>query len=225
LPVLKLIDTLDDSEKLKILEIFMEEMTAIHIGQGWDIEMQVNKRLPYIDDYRNTVLFKTGVFPRFLVKTIFALYEGENKERIKHIKEELIKVSDYLSIAFQIKDDLLNITDSNVANSKGVLGEDIFEGKYTLMVIHSLENKFDNSARLNEILNLKTKDPILIKEAIEILKVNKSIEFANKMMNDSTSQALACCKNLRESKSGSSELVDSSVTRDIQDLLLLLVNI
>lgn len=197
-------------------------MTGIHIGQGWDIEMQVNKRLPLIDDYTNTVLHKTGVFPRFLVKTIFALYEGENKKHLEEVKNNLISISDYLSVAFQIKDDLLNISDSELSKSKGVIGEDIFEGKYTLMVIHTLQNHLRNSERLKEILHMKTKDPELIKEAIEILRENNSIDFANKIMIENTNKAIESCDLLSKTNS---EFYNKEVAKDIRDLILLLVNI
>lgn len=205
-------------------------MSAIHIGQGWDIEMQVNKRIPYIEDYRNTVLFKTGVFPRFLVKTIFALYsksDESDKKIMEETKNDLIAIADYLSIAFQIKDDLLNITDSNVANSKGFLGEDIFEGKYTLMIIHSFEHEFKNSGRLKEILDLKTKDPKLIKEAIEILKINKSIDYAKEIMNENTKNAIKNCEKLKDTKNTSSKsgLFNNDAIKDVEDLLLLLINL
>ncbi len=205
----------------------MEEMTSIHIGQGWDIEMQVNKRLPFIEDYRNTVKFKTGVFPRFLIKSIFTLYDkgGENKEiadKMNLARNQLVEIADYLSIAFQIKDDLLNITDSNVARSKGSIGEDIYEGKYTLMIIHSFEKDNKLSQRLREIIEMKTNEQNLINEAIDILRENKSIEFATKIMNENANKAIENCEKLRE---GKTEIFNYNVTKDIEDLLLLLINL
>ena len=59
----------------------------------------------------------------------------------------------------------------------GIIGEDIHEGKRTLMVIHSY-HKGKNKERLVEILNMKTKDEKLIKEAISILRDNGSVKYA-----------------------------------------------
>ena len=41
-------------------------------------------------------------------------------------------------MAFQIQDDLLNLEGEEFKSTKGYSGEDIHEGKITLMVIHHL---------------------------------------------------------------------------------------
>jgi len=66
--------------------------------------------------------------------------------------------------------------------TKGMYGEDIHEGKMTLMVIHSLNNgeKID-SDKLLEILKLKTLDKGLIDEAIGLIKKTNSIEFSQQV--------------------------------------------
>jgi len=73
------------------------------------------------------------------------------------------------------------------AKERGI-GEDIREGKRSLMVIHTMNKKDKSSERLNHILNLQTNDENLLIEAIEILKANKSVEYAKeraaKMMGD-----------------------------------------
>jgi hypothetical protein len=55
------------------------------------------------------------------------------------------------------------------------------------MVIHSINKKDSSSERLNHILNLKTNDENLLKEAILILINNGSVDYAKdraaKMMN------------------------------------------
>ncbi len=47
------------------------------------------------------------------------------------------------------------------------------------MVIHSVNKKAPNSKRLEEILNLKTSDESLLREAIKILHDNGSIDYAS----------------------------------------------
>jgi len=70
------------------------------------------------------------------------------------------------------------------------MGEDIHEGKRSLMVIHSIENSpKDNANRLIEILNSKTNDPVVIKEAIDIMKASNSLEYAKQKAKDIVSQA------------------------------------
>jgi len=70
------------------------------------------------------------------------------------------------------------------------MGEDIHEGKRSLMVIHSLEKSEKEKAnRLIEILNSKTNDPLVIKEAIDIMKASGSLEYAKQKAKDIVSQA------------------------------------
>lgn len=46
------------------------------------------------------------------------------------------------------------------------------------MVIHTMNKKDKSSERLNHILNLQTSDESLLKEAIQILIDNKSVQYA-----------------------------------------------
>ena len=220
LPVYRLIKEINDTTlKAKIAEFYFEEMSAIHIGQGWDIEMKVDNRLPSIDNYKDTVLFKTGVCPRLIIKSIRVLLQ-ENPENISALKD-FMDIVDHISIGFQIKDDLLNITKSNLAEGKGYSGEDIFEGKLTLMVLHTLNSKDPNSRkeRLKEILEMKTQDENLINEAIEILKSNKSIEFANNIMESHVNKAEEICKKLESNKNFNTEAV-----KDLLELINFLID-
>jgi len=70
------------------------------------------------------------------------------------------------------------------------VGEDIHEGKRSLMVIHSLKSSpKKKSDRLLEILNSKTSDPKIIKEAIDIMKASNSLEYAKQQAKDIVSNA------------------------------------
>lgn len=220
IPIYRVIKEIEDiSLKAKLSEIYFEEMTAIHVGQGWDIEMKVEKRLPTFDDYRDTVLFKTGVCPRLIVKSIKILLDDNslNNEAIK----EFMDIVDNISVGFQIKDDLLNISTSNLAKGKGFLGEDIYEGKLTLMVLHTLNSKDPNSRkeRLKEILEMKTNDESLINEAIEIMNKNSSVNFAIDVMNSHIDAAESKCLDLKKNKNFNTEAVD-----DILQLIKYLID-
>jgi geranylgeranyl pyrophosphate synthase len=46
------------------------------------------------------------------------------------------------------------------------------------MVIHTMNKKDKSSDRLNQILNLQTSDEALLKEAIQILIENRSVDYA-----------------------------------------------
>merc|ERR1712032_64042 len=216
---------------------YFQEMTAIHLGQGWDIEMKIASRVPTISTYRDTVLMKTGVFPRLIVK-LFNVMIKDNYMKNNRTAEEIIfmdeimqillNIVDNMSIAFQIKDDLLNITDCELSKRKGFFGEDIFEGKLTLMILHTLNLKSENSkaARLQEILALNTKDANLINEAVDILIANGSIKFGEDIMNQHVDKSVEFCKELTNkiTAAGKEGSLDLASIRNIQLLLFYLID-
>lgn len=216
---------------------YFQEITAVHLGQGWDIEMKIASRVPTINTYRDTVLMKTGVFPRLIVKFLNVLvkysYEKNNADKkdldfIDELFEILLNVVDNMSIAFQIKDDLLNITESELSKRKGFFGEDIFEGKLTLMIIHTLNLKGDKykGNRLKEILAMNTKNPDLINEAVEILKANGSIQYGEDIMNQNVNISVDFCKDLQQkiTKAGKENVLDLNSIRNIKLLLFYLID-
>lgn len=76
------------------------------------------------------------------------------------------------------QDDILNLVGEKFGELKGV-GEDIHEGKRTLIVLHSLQHGTPEQAkRLKDILNSHPDDQAVINEAIEIVKATNSIEHA-----------------------------------------------
>ena len=74
-------------------------------------------------------------------------------------------------------DDVLAVDSDDYRKERGAFCEDIQEGKKTLMVIHSYYFGWKGD-RLLEILNMKTKDENLHKEAVDILREDEAIEFA-----------------------------------------------
>jgi len=87
------------------------------------------------------------------------------------------KYIESLGAAFQIQDDIIAVISEEYAKERGI-GEDIREGKRSLMVIHSVNKKDKSSERLNHILGLNTNDEELLKEAIRILIDNGSVKYA-----------------------------------------------
>jgi geranylgeranyl pyrophosphate synthase len=64
---------------------------------------------------------------------------------------------------------------------RGIVGEDIHEGKRTLMVAKAIwDNNVSSTTkkRLIEILDMKTQDEELLREGIEILSTSGAIEYA-----------------------------------------------
>lgn len=194
-PVIRTIRNLDDDKKGKFLINYIYEMSAINFGQTLDYEMNNSKRIIFISNYIDTVLCKTGVIPRLMIKLIYDFcIKNQNLSRTRN---KMLKIIDLLSIAFQIADDLLNICENDLSRSKGFLGEDIYEGKLTIMVIKALENLNKLKAdRLREILFMKTKKSSLLNEGVELIKSGGGIEFAIEYKENCVNEAIQLCLGL-----------------------------
>lgn len=98
---------------------------------------------------------------------------GQDEEK----KVQIIRFVNMMGAAFQIMDDVLAVESDDYRKARGAYCEDIQEGKRTLMVIHSYFYGWKGD-RLLEILNMRTNDEEMHKEAIKILKEDEAVEFA-----------------------------------------------
>lgn len=161
----------------ELLREINRELVCVHFGQNWDINWHNGYYLPNEDDYMQMTSSKTGVIPR-LIASLVCILNGADEALTENIKH----MTDKLGIAFQIQDDVIALESDAYADARGIIGEDIHEGKRTLMVIHSRKNlPHKDGNRLIEILDMQTDDKSLIKEAIELIKSTKSIEYAKKV--------------------------------------------
>jgi geranylgeranyl pyrophosphate synthase len=130
--------------------------------------------------------------------------------------EALGKFAESIGIAFQIQDDILNITEKGWGKE---FGEDITEGKKTLPVIKTLikANKEDGNTLLT-ILNSKTKSKEKIEEAISIIKNHKAIDYSKKKAQKLVKEAWKNLNPLIEdskSKRTLKQLADFLINRQI----------
>lgn len=161
-------------------EVCIQEMINLHLGQGTDIYWHKGKARKIKEkEYLQMCAFKTGCLPRLAAKLAVILSEKDEE-----LAEKIGWFSEAIGIAFQIQDDILDLSLEGKERERfgKSFGNDIKEGKRTLMVIHALEkaNKKDRK-RLLEILDKHTDDLEEKKEAIEIIKKYGSIEYAKKM--------------------------------------------
>lgn len=195
LPLLPLIENREkvSAEKLcKIYEIYVKEMINLSLGQAIDIAW--HRGLANADeivekDYLQMCAYKTGTLARMAAK-IAAVLADANDELV----ERLGRFAESIGVAFQMQDDILDLTSKEFAEKKGGRGQDITEGKRTLMVIRTLKvADSKDKKRLMEILSMHTSDQNLRDEAIMIMKKYGSIEyvkqFARKMVEDSWREA------------------------------------
>ncbi len=183
-PLLILIrDEKSDSEtKIKLYEIINMEMIKISFGQGMDMYWHNNDCDVSENQYLQMCAFKTGTLARMSAK-LGAILGNGTKEQIN----TLGKFAESIGVAFQIQDDILNITNEGWGKD---FGDDISEGKKSLIVIKTFEQASElDKKRLVEILNLKTKDKELIKEAVEIIRRYNGIKDSKRVAEKIISKA------------------------------------
>jgi geranylgeranyl pyrophosphate synthase len=181
------------AEKLRdIYEIYVQEMINLSIGQAMDIAWHrglANANEIVEEDYLQMCAYKTGTLARMAAK-IAAVLAGADGELVK----KLGTFAESIGVAFQMQDDILDLTGAEFAVKKGGLGQDITEGKRTLMVIRTLRAATpEDRKRLIEILNMHTPDQKLRDEAIAIMQKNDAFEYVKKkadgMVADSWKEA------------------------------------
>lgn len=191
LPLLPLMEKREkvSTEKLcKIYEIYVQEMISLSLGQAMDIAW--HRGLANADrigekDYLQMCAYKTGTLARMSAKIAAVLADADDM-----LIEKLGRFAESVGIVFQMQDDILDLTSTEFAERKGGRGQDITEGKRTLIVIHTLKvADAKDRESLIEILKMHTLDQKLRDEAIAIMQKYGSIEyvkqFARKMVEES----------------------------------------
>ncbi len=167
---------LSPEKRMALADIYGQEMLNVHIGQGMDILWHRGQKYSISEDeYLQMCAYKTGTLARMAARA-GALLGGGSIEQQK----ALGKFSETIGVAFQIQDDLLNLAGEEFAKGKGV-GEDIHEGKRTIMVLHTLNKANEkDKKRLLDILNSHPSDEKTIREAIAIIEKHGSMDYARK---------------------------------------------
>jgi geranylgeranyl pyrophosphate synthase len=178
LPLLPLMERKEQfsAEKLRdIYEVYVQEMINLSMGQAMDIAWHrgiANADGVGEDDYMQMCAYKTGTLARMAAR-LAAVLAGANTELV----EKLGRFAESIGVAFQMQDDVLDLTGKEFAEKKGGLGQDVTEGKRTLMVIYTLKKASStDQKRLVEILNMHTSDQRLRDEAITIMEKYDAIK-------------------------------------------------
>lgn len=160
-------------KSFKLMKLLSSVVTELMEGQAMDINSRERTDVSE-KEYMTMISKKTGALVGGSVEG-GALVGGADKE----IMEAMDEFGRKIGPAFQITDDLLDFTEGK--GRSGLIGNDIREGKRSLMVVHYLETANDyEKKRLLSILDKdreKTSEGE-VEEAIECLKQNGSVQYA-----------------------------------------------
>ncbi|MCU4718761.1 polyprenyl synthetase family protein [Halapricum hydrolyticum] len=179
---------IDAETRLEIYEMLMYELNRTHLGQGMDIWWHNEKGIRASEsEYCEMSACKTGCIGR-IVARLPAIITGQSAETERRVAE----YAEQMSIAFQIGDDILDVehTLDQAGEFGKEFGNDIREGKKTLMAIHAAEHAPpEDVARLEEILWAEENTDGEIMEAIEIYQSAGSIEYARERAEELAQRA------------------------------------
>lgn len=162
-----------NEKNFKIFKIFIDAVNSVCKGAIDEIYNKNNIKLKE-NEYINIITQKTASLFQ-ISSEIGSLLAKINSNDYENLK----KFGLYSGIAFQIKDDILDITADEKELGKPT-GSDIYEGKITLPLIKALKNARDS--KKSEIKNIYKQKKVLenMDKIMYFIKNNNGIELAYK---------------------------------------------
>jgi len=169
--------------RLAAYEMLMSELNRTHLGQGMDIHWHNQREATAgVDEYLEMCACKTGCLGR-IVARLAAIVTGQSTE----VERRVAQFAEEMSVAFQIGDDILDVEHSlDRAGAFGKeFGNDVREGKKTLLVIHAVREADPADAeRLQSILAADENSDAEVETALSILERTGSVDFARQWALD-----------------------------------------
>lgn len=173
-----------DEERMKrVLNLTTEACLMLAQGQMMDISLTPDPGMGWGEDL---IKLKTGSLFS-LASVAGAILGGGSEEEIKCMG----KYGLYLGMAFQIKDDILNIT-GNAKSTGKPNGGDLKNGKFTLPIAHALKEVQGKEKENSPIPRGE------FKGITELVKQKGSIEYAEKIARKIVEEAKQSLRVIRE---------------------------
>jgi len=170
-------EVLGAEKAFKIIDEFYTFLTRTAAGQSIEIKWtQENNWNLKDEDYLFIVDGKTVSYTIAGPMRLGAIAAGASKKQL----EALYRFAKPLGRCFQIRDDLLDLT-STFGGLKDQKGNDIYEGKITLMLLHLFRNVEKNKRdKLQSIMEKEReeKEPEEVQWVLEEMKKTGSLEHA-----------------------------------------------
>ncbi|MFW6458041.1 MAG: polyprenyl synthetase family protein [Halodesulfurarchaeum sp.] len=179
---------LSTEQQLGIYEMLTFELNRTHLGQGTDIVWHNAETIDITEEqYLEMSACKTGCLGR-IAGRLAALVTGSDEA----IESAFAAYAESLSIAFQIGDDILDVKHSldEAGNFGKAFGNDIREGKRTLLVIHALREASPAEQRtLESIITADSVTEEEISTVLDIIVETESVAYARETAEELAADA------------------------------------
>ena len=197
-----------EKNEFKLLKIVSHAVKDMSEGELLQIEK--TRKLNITEEvYFEIIRKKTAA----LISACCAAGASSSKTNSENISQMKI-FGEKVGIAFQIKDDLFDYTQSPLIGKP--TGLDIREKKMTLPLIYTLNqvNKKEKSFIINTIKN-DSKNSKKVEQIINLVKENKGLEFAENKMNEYYNESIKILEKFddNEAKDSLKKLVEFVVKR------------
>ncbi len=177
----------------ELLERFVD--TAIKTAEGQAMEFNLREKDEVSEEeYMAMVRGKTAYYLTIPMVGAAIIAKAE-----KNVLEKITKYGEYIGPAFQIRDDIIDITEGK---GREDIGNDIKEGKRSILIIYALQSCGEKDKKtLLDILN-KPRDETSredVKKVIEIFEKTKAVEKAQKKAENLYEKAIKVIDDLPES--------------------------
>jgi len=163
-------------------------------GQQLDIQFEQRKMITE-EEYINMVLKKTAALFELAARG-GAIIGGGNQDEINAFTD----YGTFLGLSFQIWDDYLDISSDEKTLGKDI-GNDIRNGKKTLIAVYSLQNATgENEKSLNEVFGNRNASDDDIKRLFTLFKEMGSIDYARNTALNYIKKAKDALNILRDSE-------------------------
>lgn len=180
---LRIIEQYPFEKRVALYEVYQRLLTRLHIGQGLDIHWHRHPEIiPTCEQYYEMTRLKTGSLARMAAEMGSIVGAGDGVET-KEIQQSLGDFADLMGVAFQIQDDILNITQGIEGKE---FGDDLIEGKKSLPYIMAVEENPSIGKELASIIQQLQGDlPLeeqhtLIQSGVSLIIDNGGVDLATR---------------------------------------------
>ena len=194
-----------DFQLLKIVSQAVKEMS-----EGELLQMEKARKLDITEEiYYEIIRQKTASLISACCKVGAASVNAE-EEMIEHMGDFGYNIG----MAFQIKDDLFDYGDAEIGKPLGI---DIKEKKLTLPLIYALKNASKGDKKsVMKIIKHENEKPRKVNEVIQFVKDSGGIDYAQEVMHDFYSRAIATLQKFPDTvyRKSLADLVQYTIDRN-----------